>query len=235
MVSQHKIYSDQVPELVERVLKLYEDKTESKKDRRIIISLAGIPGAGKSTLSAGLVKQLNTRVKAIVVQQDGFHLYRSELKELPNPEEAFLRRGAPFTFNAKKFLDLVAHINDKEYARSTIEVPTFDHKLKDPVENDKLIEPDTNIIIIEGNYVLLKDPYWNDISKYVDETWFIDVPFNLAKERIIKRHLEAGIAKNEQEAIARADGNDLVNAGYILQNSKSADLTIMTRLEDDMK
>lgn len=229
MVIQHKIYSDQVPELMERALKLYENKTESKKDRRIIISLAGIPGSGKSTLSAELVKQLNTRVKAIVVQQDGFHLYRSELKKLPNPEEAFLRRGAPFTFNAKKFLDLVSHLNNEKYVNSTIEVPTFDHKLKDPVENDKQIDPDTNIIIIEGNYVLLKDLYWNDISKYVDETWFVDVPLNLVKERIIKRHLEAGIAENEQEAIARADGNDLLNAEYILKNSKSADLTIMTR------
>lgn len=229
MVIQHKIYSDQVPELVERVLKLYEDKTESKKNRRIIISLAGIPGSGKSTLSTELVKQLNTRVKAIAVQQDGFHLYRSELKKLSNPEEAFIRRGAPFTFNAKKFLNLVSHLNDEKYSRSTIEVPTFDHKLKDPVENDKLIDPDTNIIIIEGNYVLLKDLYWNEISKYVDETWFVDVPLNLVKERIIKRHLEAGIAENEQEAIARADGNDLLNAEYILKNSKSADLTIMTR------
>lgn len=229
MVTQHKIYSDQVPELMERALKLYENKTESKKDRRIIISLAGIPGSGKSTLSAELVKQLNTRVKAIVVQQDGFHLYRSELKKLPNPEEAFLRRGAPFTFNAKKFLDLVSHLNDEKYVNGTIQVPTFDHKLKDPIENDKLIDPDTNIIIIEGNYVLLKDLYWNDISKYVDETWFVDVPLNLVKERIIKRHLEAGIAENEQEAIARADGNDLLNAEYILKNSKSADLTIMTR------
>ena len=229
MVIQHKIYSDQVPELVERALKLYEDKTESKKDRRIIISLAGIPGSGKSTLSAELVKQLNTRVKAIVVQQDGFHLYRSELKKLPNPEEAFLRRGAPFTFNAKKFLDLVSHLNDEKYVNGTIQVPTFDHKLKDPIENDKLIDPDTNIIIIEGNYVLLKDLYWNDITKFVDETWFVDVPLNLVKERIIKRHLEAGIAENEQEAIARADGNDLLNAEYILKNSKSADLTIMTR------
>ena len=108
-------------------------------------------------------------------------------------------------------------------------MPTFDHKLKDPIENDKLIDPDTNIIIIEGNYVLLKDLYWNDITKFVDETWFVDVPLNLVKERIIKRHLEAGIAENEQEAIARADGNDLLNAEYILKNSKSADLTIMTR------
>ena len=92
--------------------------------------MAGIPGSGKSTLSAELVKQLNTRVKAIVVQQDGFHLYRSELKKLPNSEEAFLRRGAPFTFNAKKFLDLVSHLNDEKYVNSTIQVPTFDHEIK---------------------------------------------------------------------------------------------------------
>mmetsp|Transcript_234 Transcript_234/g.211 ORF Transcript_234/g.211 Transcript_234/m.211 type:complete len:231 (-) Transcript_234:144-836(-) len=229
MTVKHKIYSDQVPELVERVLKLYKDKTESDKDRRIIISMAGIPGSGKSTLSTELVTQLNKSVRAIVVQQDGFHLYRSELEKLSNPVEAFLRRGAPFTFDAKKFLNLVSHLNDEKYATNPIEVPTFDHKLKDPVENDKVIDPDTKIIIIEGNYVLLKDLYWNEISNYADETWFVDVPLDLVKERIIKRHLEAGIAENEQEAIKRADGNDLLNAEYILNNSKPADLTIMTR------
>lgn len=229
MTVKQKIYSDQVPELVERVLKLYKDKTESDKDRRIIISMAGIPGSGKSTLSTELVTQLNKSVRAIVVQQDGFHLYRSELEKLSNPVEAFLRRGAPFTFDAKKFLNLVSHLNDKKYATNPIEVPTFDHRLKDPVENDKVIDPDTKIVIIEGNYVLLKDLYWNEISNYADETWFVDVPLHLVKERIIKRHLEAGIAENEQEAIKRADGNDLLNAEYILNNSKPADLTIMTR------
>ncbi|CUM53598.1 uncharacterized protein AC631_00818 [Debaryomyces fabryi] len=229
MAIKHKIYSDQVPELVERVLKLQKDKTESNKDRRIIISIAGIPGSGKSTLSTEIVRQLNKSVKAIAVQQDGFHLYRSELEKLPNPVEAFLRRGAPFTFDAKKFLNLVSHLYDENYAGSPIKVPTFDHKLKDPVEDDKVIDPDTKVIIIEGNYVLLKDLYWNEISNYVDESWFVDVPLDLVKERIIKRHLEAGIAENEQEAIKRADNNDLLNAEYILKNSKPADLTILTR------
>ncbi len=36
---------------------------------------------------------------------DGYHYYRHELDYFDDPEEAHERRGAAFTFNAKKFVD----------------------------------------------------------------------------------------------------------------------------------
>lgn len=226
MTTQTKLYVDQIPELVERVLKLY-NKSKIDKNQRVIIALAGIPGSGKTTLSTEIVRILNRHIKAVAVPQDGFHLYRSELKQLADPQEAVLRRGAPFTFNSEKFLELVSHLNDERHNHETLRAPSFDHKIKDPIENDITIDPNTRIIILEGNYLLLKDRYWSDISSYIDESWFIEIPFAVAKERIIKRHMAAGICENEEDATDRVDKNDLVNAEYIIQNSKPSDVIII--------
>ncbi|KAI5949588.1 hypothetical protein KGF54_005465 [Candida jiufengensis] len=217
------IYDDQIDILVSRIRNLY-NKNESK---RIVISLAGVPGAGKTTFANRISSIFTNKIaKTMVISQDGYHLYRSELQVLSNSEEAIRRRGAPFTFNVKSFLKLISILKNKS---DVIKVPSFDHKLKDPVEDDIIVDKDVSIIILEGNYVSLKDEIWNDISSYVDDTWFISTPESLVRSRIIKRHLDSGIASNEQEAIERADGSDLQNAKYIIENSKATNVLILTR------
>lgn len=108
-----------------------------------------------------------------------------------------------------------------------MKAPSFDHKVKDPIEDDIVIDPSVDIVIIEGNYTSLKDESWADLSLFVDDTWFISTPESVVRSRIIKRHLEAGIANNEEEAIERADGSDLQNAKYIIENSKITNVSIL--------
>lgn len=225
-------YTDQLEEIIQRVQHLIDKKQKqdpSTTPPRILISLAGIPGSGKSTFSHHLTQELTRRqiAKTKVLPQDGFHLYRSQLSQLQNPEEAFRRRGAPYTFNAQGFVELIARL--KESRGETILAPSFDHKLKDPVEGGVVVDADTAVVIIEGNYVLLRDEYWDEIGKYVDESWFIDTPMDVVEKRIVRRHLAAGIESSEQAAIERTRGNDLVNARYILENSKLPDVVIHTR------
>ena len=40
----------------------------------------------------------------------GFHLTRRQLNVMPDPEEAYARRGAPFTFNAGAFYQAVLQL-----------------------------------------------------------------------------------------------------------------------------
>ncbi|CAK9442040.1 uncharacterized protein LODBEIA_P58250 [Lodderomyces beijingensis] len=217
-----ELYSDQIDELVSRV----ESQCNRDGSARYLISLAGVPGAGKTTFAKEVATKLNKIAKTEVLSQDGFHLYRAELESMPNPAEAIRRRGAPFTFNARAFVDLVSCLRDKS---QQVSAPSFDHKLKDPVENDIVIGTDVSIVIIEGNYVSLRDKVWQEISSLVDDTWFITTPEQLVRSRIIKRHLDAGIAQTEEEASARADGSDLENAKYILDNSRTTNVLIITR------
>jgi pantothenate kinase len=61
---------------------------------------------------------------------DGFHYYRAELDAMDNPQEAHARRGAPWTFNASKF---VACVRSAREMRCGV-FPSFDHAIGDPLE-----------------------------------------------------------------------------------------------------
>ena len=105
----------------------------------------------------------------------------------------------------------------------------IDFILENPKEDDIIIDNTVDIIIIEGNYVSLKDNEWNKIRNFIDDSWFIQTPESLIRQRIIKRHLEAGISSNEKEAIERTDGNDMINAKYIIENSNPTNVVIITK------
>lgn len=210
--------STQISELSTRILERLE------KNRRFIVTIAGTPGSGKSKISGELCELLNHSVSTKILPQDGYHYYRLELAQFEDPDLAFERRGAPFTYDSERFLNTIKTLQNTE---NSIFIPSFDHRLKDPIENDIEITPDTKIIIIEGNYVSLKDPIWDEISDYADETWFVQVDPKVVLNRIVDRHLAAGISSTREEAIARAQGSDKLNSDYILQNSKAPDLIIV--------
>lgn len=134
---------------------------------------------------------------------DRFHLPRSTLDTLPNREEAYRRRGAPWTFDADKVVDFVRRLrkwannnNDSGDRNMTIEpepiiyAPTFSHELKDPVP-DALPIPSSGamriILLLEGTYLLLAEPPWDGIGQLVDLRVFVDADPALTRERVARR------------------------------------------------
>jgi pantothenate kinase len=112
----------------------------------------------------------------------------------------------------------------------TIYAPSFNHSIKgtasqaiikvaDPVESDISILPSHRIVILEGNYVHLTVPPWDQATKLLDERWFITVERAVARVRVIKRHLISGVTATEKDAGRRFDENDWPNGEYILENS----------------
>jgi pantothenate kinase len=82
---------------------IHEYNTSNKKEA-FWIGICGVPGAGKSTLSLDLRDSLiKTGFSCIVVPMDGYHYYRKQLDEFPDPKVAHELRGAPFTFDSKRF------------------------------------------------------------------------------------------------------------------------------------
>ncbi|KAF4414872.1 panthothenate kinase uridine kinase-related [Fusarium acutatum] len=209
--------------LIERVEHLLtRQKLLSAPTQRILIALAGVPGSGKTTISDALVKELkkNGISDVAVLPMDGFHYTRATLSSFDDPDEAFRRRGAPFTFDAAALVDLVALLKNTPVTTNNepqiiIKAPSFDHARKDPIPDAIEISTRANIVIIEGNYVLLDQEPWSRISPMVDDKWFVDVPVDIARERLASRHLRAGIETTIEAAIKRADENDIPNGEYI--------------------
>jgi pantothenate kinase len=150
---------------------------------------------------------------------DGYHLSRAQLDAMPDPINAHARRGAAFTFDDNSFLDLVHKLREPLLPESTtIYAPSFDHSVKDPIENDIPIAPTMRVCIFEGNYCSLNKSKWKDAAKLMDELWFMQVDFDVARERLASRHVQAGIARDKDAGYKRADENDLVNGKEIVDD-----------------
>ncbi|EKV06635.1 hypothetical protein PDIG_68920 [Penicillium digitatum PHI26] len=216
---------------------------------RFLVAIAGIPGSGKTTTAEAVVQQLNhsSTSRAALLSMDGFHLSRAALDQLPNPKDAHIRRGAPWTFDVSRFVAFISRL--RAWADETplaapssgtwsladvISAPTFDHESKDPVENGISITPDVEIIIIEGNYLLLDDPGWREIVGLVDYRVFVDSDPLDARSRLAERHLRAGIEKTLADGYHRVDSNDFLNAISIRDKLLTPDMVVKSVTVDDM-
>ncbi|KAI1395332.1 phosphoribulokinase/uridine kinase [Hypoxylon fuscum] len=220
---------DQVARLVDKAWDKFQQLPE---DRRLLIAIAGIPGSGKTTLSQIVTAALNARHAslhpevpeavpvAVFVPMDGYHLTRAQLSAMPDPALAHARRGAEFTFDGASFLELVKSLRavpSTPLPPEPVYAPSFDHAVKDPKPDDIAILPAHRVVVFEGNYVCLDKEPWRSAAALMDERWFVEVGFETARERLVRRHVKAGIARDEEEARRRADENDLVNGEQILR------------------
>jgi pantothenate kinase len=160
---------------------------------------------------------------------DGFHLTRAALSAMPDPATAHARRGAAFTFDAVKFLALVQSLRHADPADGPILAPSFDHAVKDPKDEDITVLPSHRIVVLEGNYIALDKDIWRDAAALLDEIWFVEVDFEVARKRLRERHVRAGIAKDLEEGDRRAMENDLVNGQEIVDNRLKVDEVVHSR------
>uniref|UniRef100_A0A6B2LHN4 Phosphoribulokinase/uridine kinase domain-containing protein n=1 Tax=Arcella intermedia TaxID=1963864 RepID=A0A6B2LHN4_9EUKA len=177
---------------------------------------------------AALLNKEKGQEIAVVVEMDGFHYYKSELDQMPNPQEAHERRGSHWTFDAKKFLSSLEEI--KKNPRETIPCPSFEHHIGDPVQGAIQVTPRHQIVFVPGNYVLIEDEgvdggVWAEVSRVLDEKWFVSIDIDFAMEALAKRHARAW-NWSEERARERIDGNDRKNALFIQQHASNAHLTI---------
>jgi pantothenate kinase len=185
---------------------------------RYMVAIAGAPGSGKSTLAGQLRDALKAMGEtAVVVPMDGFHFDDIIL----NARGHRPRKGAPFTFDVAGFEVLLKRIRARE---PDIAIPVFDRTIEMSRNAADIIDAETRFIIIEGNYLLLKDPPWDRLKPLFDHTIFLDVPFAELERRLVQRWLDHGF--DMAYATNWASSNDLPNARHVIANSAAADETV---------
>ena len=208
-----------LPDPVERLIGLAQHM-----DRRCLIGFSGVPGSGKTTLAKQWLEGVRRAVgkdALIVLGMDGFHLSRAELRALPNPTEAFARRGAPWTFNPVATAERLQALR-AGFQRVTVRWPGFDHGVGDPVEDAHAVPPGAPLILVEGIYTAYTEGQWCDVAAQFDEQWYLDVPWSEAAPRLIARHMSAWNMTRE-DATRRANSNDRINAGLVAAGRGRAD------------
>ena len=189
---------------------------------RALLGITGAPGAGKSTCARDLAERLRADgVTVALVPMDGFHLPQAELV-LRGLRDVM---GRIDTFDADGYLALLRRLRDE--TDQTVTAPDFDRTFEEPVADAIRIEPDVQLLITEGNYLLDDEPPWPDVRATLDEVWFVEAADASRVERLLTRHVEFG--KTEQEARRWMARVDEPNALRIAARRGKADLVVDLR------
>ena len=177
-----------------------------QRSGRALLGLVGPPGAGKSTLAAAL--QAEFAKVSQVVPMDGFHLANVELERLGRRG----RKGAPDTFDSAGYVALLKRLlvqADDEI----VYAPEFRREIEEPIANAIPIFARTQLIITEGNYLLLDEGPWAEVKGLLDEIWYVDIPDEIRVHRLTTRHEQFG--RSAADAMAWVANTDEPNARVI--------------------
>ena len=190
---------------------------QQRLQRRILIGIAGSPGCGKSYFSqllTALINRNHQNEMAVCIGMDGWHYSQAQLEQMTFCRDGKMMllkaiKGAPESFDIEAFL----HFLDRVCTTEELSFPIYDRTIHDPVENFGHIQSQHQIIIVEGNYLLLNEYLWNKVQPLLDLTCFIWAGEKLRWHTLLKRHLKGG--KSTSQALRHTRFVDMANARRI--------------------
>jgi pantothenate kinase len=200
-------------------LPLLERFHRHQTERRLIVFLAGPPGAGKTTLCAlwsRLAAEAGWALQSL--SMDGFHFPNSQLEG----RGLMPRKGIPDSYECAALHELLCDLR-KGGKRPW---PRYDRALHEPVP-DAITPIPEGVIIIEGNYMLLDRPRWRELRPQAHLGGIIRVSYALCRERVVARHIRGGC--DLRNAIAKYRRTDLPNHRLIRAHQLPADFAIRAR------
>ncbi len=227
VVNGLKIKANYSEDTVNEILLTLVDKMQQLyrlKQNRIIVFIAAPPATGKSTLTLVLEKLAREKgydnIQALGM--DGFHYdneYLNNNYHNIDGRKTLLKniKGSPETFNIEKLFNKIEHLKYEN-----ILWPIYDRILHDVVEDQ--IKVEKNIILIEGNWLLLNEDKWRELKALCDYSVLIKAKLPQLKERLINRKVMGG--KSIEEATKFYEESDSKNVIRMLNNCLDADLCI---------
>ncbi len=211
----------QLDELAERALGLV------RPGERAILGIAGSPGAGKTTLAIALATRVNELSAAsggpgapfaAHLPMDGYHLAESTLRRLGRLD----RKGAIDTFDGWGFVALLQRLlAERDH---TVYAPSFDRRVEEPIAGEIAVEPSTQLVVVEGNYLLVDEEPWASVKGLLAEAWFCETSEAERERRLVARHELGG--RSPEAALDWARSVDGRNALLIESTLPRADLVV---------
>ncbi len=186
------------------------------RPKRRILGITGAPGVGKTTYALAQVSA--SGAPAAYVPMDGFHLADVALSALGRLD----RKGAPDTFDAWGYAALLRRLRDER--DHVVYAPGFERQLEQPIAGALAVPPDAQLVVTEGNYLLLDRPEWRYVREQLDEVVHLVTDDDVRRRRLVARHVEFGKTPAEAEAwVARVDD---ANAALVEAAAHRADRVV---------
>ena len=202
------------------------------KNGRLLVMLAAPPGAGKSTLVSfleSLAKEITPQYTVQAIGMDGFHRRQEYLQShttvVDGREIKMVEvKGCPITFDLEKLRERIEQVLKAD----TCPWPSYDRHLHNPV--DGAISVTADIVLLEGNYLLLDEPGWNELKTLADYTISIKAAPEMLRTRLVDRKEKSGNTREKAEQFV--DFSDMRNVRLCLEHTVKADLELYLN-EDD--
>jgi pantothenate kinase len=191
---------------------------------RVIIGIAGAPGAGKSTLAEALAAVFAEELEAgsgpdaaVAVPMDGFHLSNVELKRLGLSN----RKGALPTFDGAGFVHLLERIRAGD---ELVYAPAYSRVVHESIGGVIPVFPHTRLVVVEGNYLFLPEEPWIRGRRLLDLAIYIEVPDDVRVPLLVHRQRSFGL--DEETARDWVERSDEANARLIETTKPYADVVL---------
>lgn len=189
---------------------------------RAILGIAGVPGAGKTTLAEAIVNRVTAeRAPEFVahVPMDGYHLADIQLDHLGLRQ----RKGAPETFDATGYAALLRRLHTD--TERPVYAPGFERTLEQPIAGAIVVPPTARLVITEGNYLLLARPQWREARAALDAVWWVETDDAVRIQRLIARHTQFG--KPPEAAAAWVANVDEANTALLRSAGDPPDRAVL--------